>query len=165
MGCIYSPDLLADSIVYDREARREQGGKREVVAGRAGQGNRCGEKGKAGRAGQDRCGARMESTPDSGTYSVALHSQSKVVCRSAGARARANVDIGASEVTAGQGSDGWDEGVGDQARTAEEGTGKGGKGGSEGLGKTMVGAGFGHRVCTVVRPNLHLEPDAGARAD
>jgi hypothetical protein len=73
MGCIYSPDLLADSIVYDREARREQGGKREVVAGRAGQGNRCGEKGKAGRAGQDRRGAHLESTPDSGMYSVALH--------------------------------------------------------------------------------------------
>ncbi|KAJ7340605.1 hypothetical protein DFH08DRAFT_811816 [Mycena albidolilacea] len=112
-------------IVYDREARREQGGKREVVAGRAGRGNRCREKGKAGKAEQDKRGARLESTPDSGVYSMALSLQIKVAYRSASARARANVDIGASKVTTRQGGDGWYEGVGDQVRTAEEEGGRG----------------------------------------
>ncbi|KAJ7340598.1 hypothetical protein DFH08DRAFT_1012633 [Mycena albidolilacea] len=103
-----SRSIRKRNIAYNKEARREQGGKREVVAGHAGRGNKSG--------GLERRGAHLESTPDSGMCSATLRSATQN-CELVRADVRG---IDTSEVGTRQGRDGWYERLGDQAKTANE---------------------------------------------
>jgi hypothetical protein len=140
IGCIHSPDSLADSSVYDREARREQGGSKEV-SGRESRGAPDEGTSRVGWRGVESIWSRRQTRalrsatqrhelvcPRSGTSQELVEEQTSVRRRHRHRRFRSGYTSGKGGVVCG--SRGPSE---DSEQGGSEETGKGVKEGREGV--------------------------------